>query len=496
MKASQFPAKAPLAPAQSAHAVALVAVALAAACTINPATGNRQFNLIPESQEIALGREADPAIVEQYGLYEDEALQSYVRSLGARLASTSERPHLPWTFRVLDDPVVNAFALPGGFIYITRGILAHLSSEAELVGVMGHEIGHVTARHGVSQMSKGLLAQAGVGITAAAGVPGAGSIASAAQTGLGLVFLKNGRDDERQADRLGVRYAIRNRYDPHPMVHVFETLRRVSELSSQERIPGWLSTHPAPENRQELLRQEIASYGGEVEESFRVGEKDYLDRLDGLVVGEDPRAGFFQEALFVHPAMDFQFQFPNGWKTVNLTSSVTGISAEQNAVVRISRMQEENADTAAEKFFEPEAIHRRESRGPRLRGFENASYRFSIAREEGDDVEGVVTFVELGNGVFSLLGYCLETRFSGYERLLGQAIDSFRRVRDRDLLDVEPLRLRFSRLPRRMSLQEWAEGRTLPLPVERLALMNNVEVDETLPQGTRIKIVVGQLPGA
>ena len=132
----------------------LVSVLLiTAACAVNPATGRRQFMLIGESREIEMGREADGQITESLGLYSSQELQDAVTSLGNDLASRSERPQLPWSFRVLDDPMVNAFALPGGYLFVTRGILAALNSEAELAGVLGHEIGHVTARHSVSQMS-------------------------------------------------------------------------------------------------------------------------------------------------------------------------------------------------------------------------------------------------------------------------------------------------------------------------------------------------------
>src|SRR5512142_2231919 len=131
--------------------VSLSGLALGAACAVNPATGKKELALVSESQEVQMGLEADPGIVTSMGLDPDSGRQRYVRALGARLASSSERPNLPWTFRVIDDPVVNAFAIPGGHVYITRGIMAHLNSEAELAGVMGHEIGHVTARHSVRQ---------------------------------------------------------------------------------------------------------------------------------------------------------------------------------------------------------------------------------------------------------------------------------------------------------------------------------------------------------
>src|SRR5436309_4408224 len=229
-----------------------------AGCAVNPATGARQLMLISESQEIAMGRDYDQQVTASIGLYADTAWQHWTRQFGARLAATSERPNLPWTFHVVDDPVVNAFALPGGFIYVTRGILAHLNSEAELAGVVGHEIGHVTARHSASQMSKQQLAQIGLAVGSIAS-PEFGRYAGVASAGLGVLFLKFSRDDESQADHLGLRYMRRAAYDPREMPHVFEMLTRVSQAEGGGRVPEWLATHPDPENRRGRIEQEIAA---------------------------------------------------------------------------------------------------------------------------------------------------------------------------------------------------------------------------------------------
>src|SRR3989475_10303431 len=220
----------------------------AGACAVTPATGSRQLMLISESHEIAMGREYDQEVAASIGLYADSALQRYIQQFGARLAATSERPNLPWTFHVVDDPVVNAFALPGGYIYVTRGILAHLNSEAELAGVVGHEIGHVTARHSVSQLSKQQLTQLGLAVGSIAS-PEFGRYAGVAGQALGVLFLKYSRDNESQADDLGLRYMRRANYDPREMPHVFEMLTRVSQAQGGGRVPEWLATHPNPENR-------------------------------------------------------------------------------------------------------------------------------------------------------------------------------------------------------------------------------------------------------
>src|SRR6266540_3889933 len=235
----------------------LLAACTATACARNPATGARQLSLISESREIQMGREYDQEVRSSLGLYPDSALQRYVQELGARLAARSERPNLPWTFHVVDDPVVNAFALPGGFIFVTRGILGHLRSEAQLAAVVGHEIGHVTARHTVNQLSKQQLAQVGltVGSIVSPEFERFGGLASAA---LGVLFLKYSRDHESQADELGLRYMRRGGYDPREMPDVFTLLDRVSQGAGGGRVPEWLATHPAPANRRERIVQEIA----------------------------------------------------------------------------------------------------------------------------------------------------------------------------------------------------------------------------------------------
>ena len=236
----------------------LAALAFIVACSVNPATGERQLVLIGEGSEIRMGRDADGEITASLGIYDDPDLQAYITQLGNKLAATSERPNLPWSFKVVDDPIVNAFALPGGFIYITRGIMAHFNSEAQLAWVVGHEIGHVTGRHSVEQLSRAQLAQVGL-VAGVLIVPEQfqGAL-GAASVGLQLMFLKFGRDDERQADDLGLRYIDRAGYDPREMPGVFAMLGRVSTAAGGGRVPEWLSTHPNPENRAQRIAQAIA----------------------------------------------------------------------------------------------------------------------------------------------------------------------------------------------------------------------------------------------
>ena len=190
----------------------------AVSCATNPVTGKREFTLMSESQELAIGRQADVEIQQTMGLYEDGDLQRYVEDIGLALAEVSHRPALPWHFTVVDSPAINAFALPGGYIYLTRGILAYLQDESDLAGVLGHEIGHVTARHAVRAYTRASGAQLGLVfgqiVVPQMRNPYGPSLADAAGTGLDLLFLKFGRDAENQSDRLGAEYARSGGWDP------------------------------------------------------------------------------------------------------------------------------------------------------------------------------------------------------------------------------------------------------------------------------------------
>jgi predicted Zn-dependent protease len=464
-------------------------------CSINPATGNRQFNLIGEGQEIALGREADPQIVAQFGLYPDEDTQRYVASLGQALAAKSERPGLPWTFRVLDDPLVNAFALPGGFIYVTRGIMTHLNSEAELVGVLGHEIGHVTARHGVNQMSKGMVAEIGLGVGAVLAPEAAQAYGGLAQVAAQLMFLKFGRDDERQSDALGVRYALETGYDPHSMVGVFETLGRVSEASGGGGMPGWASTHPSPENRSDLILAEIGGLGA-VTEGLKVDHDGYLQSLDGMVFGDDPRQGYFEGEAFYHPQMAFQLRFPSGWSTQNTRQNVVAVSAAQDAIVQLSLAQASDVGSAASTFLRQAGVVPKGSFRPTLQGIDGRGERFSVQDASGQDaIVGLAVFAAHQGQVFQLLGYTKADRGAAYGGAISDSLDSFRSLRDRAKLDAQPFRVDVFRVARGDRFDRIPEIRASSLALEELALMNRLDPNSEVRSGTLLKTVRGSLPG-
>jgi predicted Zn-dependent protease len=464
---------------------ALVSTVSFSGCATNPATGQQQISLIGEGQEIEMGRQADRDVQATMGLYDDPDLQAYVERIGRGLAAKGERPNLPWTFRIVDDPTVNAFALPGGFIYVTRGILAYLNSEAELAGILGHEIGHVTAKHSVTRISQQQLAGIGLGI---------GSILSAdvarygnlLQTGLGLLFLQYSRSDESQADDLAVRYAVRAGYDPRPLTETFAVLDRISQLQGDGRVPAWLSTHPAPQNRIQNIRSDIDSLGGSFE-GTTVNRDGYLQQIDGIVFGDDPRQGFFRGSIFSHPGLAFRVDFPQGWKTVNQTRQVVGVSPRQDAIVTLTLAAGSSAQQAAREFSGQAGVSTSFNAG-RVNGLPAVASAFEGTTQNGQ-VRGAVAFIEYGGRVFQLTGYAGAQQWSAYDREVERFIESFDRVNDPAILNVRPDSVRTTRLDRPTTPAQLAADS--PVSADILAILNHVGVNDPLPAGTLIKRVVG-----
>ena len=470
---------------------ATLAVGTAAACAINPVTGQRELALISEAQEIQIGRDADQDISQSMGLYEDAALQAYVQALGERMARESERPDLPWTFRVIDDPVVNAFALPGGFVYVTRGIMAHFSSEAELAGVLGHEIGHVTARHGVSQVSRAQLAQLGLGIGTIL-APDLAGVADVAGAGLGLLFLRYGRDAERQADDLGLAYMTREGYDPREMAATFQMLARSSGAEDGDRLPGFLSTHPDPLDRREriLARIDAGEVSGE-----RVDRESYLQRLSGMPFGENPREGFFQNGRFHHPELRFRMDFPSNWRTLNQRQAVQAVSPEQDALLVLALASEGTAPQARDAFARQEGVTTSGARGATVNGLTAARLEFQAAVQEGGQLQGAAVFIEHGGLVYRLLGYTPEARWAAQGPRILDALGSFRDETDPAILAAQPRRIELVRIPEAMTLEGFHQRYPSTVSVEEIGTINNVLPGQPISRGTLLKRVTGgQLP--
>lgn len=459
---------------------------MAGGCAINPVTGERELALISESQEIAMGEQSAAQVEASIGVVDDADLNAYVQRVGESLARDSERPNLPWRFRVVDDPTPNAFALPGGFIYVTRGMLSLMNSEAELAAVLGHEIGHVTARHSVHMLSQQQLAQIGL-VAGMILVPELAQFGDLAGQGLGLLFLKYGRDAERQADDLGFRYAMADNYDLREMPDVFASLARSSELAGQSPLPSWLSSHPLPAERIErinaMLAEQTVAWDNRV-----VGSTPYFRQIDGLVYGNNPRNGFFRGTTFLHPDLRFRLEFPQGFQVANLTSAVQAMSPQQDAAIQFT-FAEGSASQAANAFAQQQGVQTGRASQQRINGFPAVVLPFE-AQAQGGNVAGYVTYIEDGQRTYQLLTYATAQGIRGYDSAFRATIASYARVDDPDVLNVQPNQLDAVELSSAMTFSQFLQRNGSEIPADEAALINQIDnASARIPAGTWLKRV-------
>ncbi len=310
------------------------------ACATNPVTGNRDFALVSESDEVKQGRQYHQDIIARYGVYDDPRLQQYVNRIGQELAARSHRSHLKFEFTLLDSPEINAFALPGGYIYITRGIMAYLNSEAELAGVLGHEIGHVTARHSVRQQSGQTVSNIlSILITATTGESSLGNLSQ--QLGTGLIR-GYGREHELEADRLGAEYLHQTGYNPETMLEVIGVLKdqevyekalAKKENREAQTYHGVFSTHPQNDDR---LKTVVRAAKKLSSQTYRDNNQAvYQGMIDGMVWGPSLKQGIVANNRFAHPELGFALQLPAGWKVRNDSDFLMARDADTGALVQI-----------------------------------------------------------------------------------------------------------------------------------------------------------------
>jgi predicted Zn-dependent protease len=464
---------------------AALASLLVFGCATNPVTGKREISLVTEADEAQIGKEGYAAVKAEFGTYDEAALQAYVDGVGQRVAKVSHLPNLGWTFTVLDDPVVNAFAMPGGYIYVTRGILAHLQSEAQLAGVLGHEIGHVTARHSARSITQQQLAGLGLGIVSIA-VPSFQKYGQAAQTALGLMFLKYSRDHENQADDLGIQYAVAAGYDPREIPPTYATLKRIAE-SSGSSLPSFLSTHPDPGSR-EARTTTLASQAATGKTGLIIRGSEYIRHQDNVVFGDDPREGYFEGAHYYHPSLGFEMTFPSGWKTGDSRQAVMAQSQDQSSAMQVTLA---NAGT-----FSPSAYVAELQRTGKISGASGGSEtvggypawigRLQVTNSQGQTGTLVAAFIrKTPQQMFQILGLP-----GAYESAIVSSARSFRPLSDPARVNATPDRIKVAAAPRSGTFaQVVASLGPQAIDVERLALLNGTMSDQTVNSGELLKTV-------
>ncbi len=465
----------------------LASVGLPGGCARNPVTGQYQLALMSEEQEIQLGRQSAGEVHATLGLVDDVELQAYVTRLGLLLARTSQRPDLPWSFAVIDDPTPNAFALPGGFVYVTRGMMALMSNEAQLVSVLGHEIAHVTARHHVTSFSRMQLAQIGLGVGSTL-FPQIQQLGGVAGTGLQLLFLQHGRDAERQADDLGFGYTLDHGYAVREMVNVFTSLERMGGIEGQSPIPGWLMTHPAPGDRIRAVEARLAALGP-TPGQLRVGAQEYLQRIDGLVYGDNPRNGYFSGDRFLHPDLRFQLRMPDRWQRQNLAQAVRGVSPQQDAAIQLTIADAAGPEAAANQFLSQQGMRVGQSGRATLNGLPAILASFQ-AESQQQVLQGLAAFVEHGGRTYQIIGYSPAAVYAGFDATFQQSLRSFGPLTDSQALDMQPRRVQIVTTQQAMSLSQFNQRYPSAVPLAEVAIINQIDDPSSpIPAGTSLKRV-------
>jgi predicted Zn-dependent protease len=473
------------------------------ACSTNPATGGLSFTGFMSSQEeLRVGREQHPRIIQEFGgEYADPAVKRYIDEIGQRLARTSELPDLKFTFTVLNSDIVNAFALPGGFVYVTRGLLALASNEAEVAGVLGHEIGHVTARHSAQRYSGAMAANILVmGAAILAGVAtGSGDIANAiggvGQQAAGMALAGYSRQQEFESDMLGVRYLGRAGYDRQGMASFLAKLQADSALTAElAGRPGAadqfdvMQTHPRTADRV----REAMEQSGDGAAGGREGGPEYLRAIDGLHWGGDPENGFERNRQFIHPALRFLFEVPQGFRIMNGATSVAArgpngaqilFSGDSRAPGNISMVNYVTNAGQQLRLGRPEALD--------INGMEGATAAARLQLRQGGTADVRLVAVRFdARTIYRFLFVAPAQVSANLAEPFRRVTYSFRKLTEREAATSRPLRVRVvtagpgdtaESLARRMPFEDFQ--------LRRFQVMNGLEANERVRAGERYKII-------
>jgi predicted Zn-dependent protease len=475
----------------------LQALSLAAAfllldsCAKNPVTGKRDLMLLSESQEIAMGKQSDPDIIKFFGLYDDKNLQGFIEEKGQQMAAISHRKNLKYEFKIVDSPVVNAFAVPGGYVYFTRGIMAHFNNEAEFAGVLGHEIGHITARHSAKQYSNAMLAQIGL-VAGMALSPEFAQFADLAQSGIGLLFLKFGRDAESQSDRLGVEYATKINYDAHEMAGFFQTLDRLQVQRGGEEVPTFLSTHPDPADRENKVAKLADDWKRKTKATdLKINRDNYLKMIDGIVYGEDPNQGYVENNVFYHPVLKFQFPIPQQWSVQNTPEQVQMASQDGKAMMLLTLAPAGSLTAAAEAILKNYQLTLVESKKDNVNGLPViAMVADQAAQEQQESFRALIYVIEHGKNNYAMIGVSGRSTFNAYVATFKGSMERFNVLNDPEKINKKPERIRVKTIQQNSSLADALRSyRTNDKRMEEVAVLNGMKLTDKVTKGMLIKII-------
>lgn len=457
-------------------------------CALNPVTGKRQLMLLSKEDEISIGKKTDLEIIETYGIYEDPILSNYISNIGIEISKVSHQPDLPYNFKVLDSPVINAFAVPGGYVYVTREILAHINDEAELAGVLGHEIGHITARHTAQLYSKAILAQFGIALGAALSEKFK-KYAGIMEIGLGILFLSFSRENERQADELAVLYSSKAGYDANQMANLFIKLEMLNPSSGSDGLPSWLSTHPDPPDRIKAIGEHVKKWK-EKNPDFagRIGREDYLKKIDGIIVGDDPRNGYVENHVFYHPKLKIEFLIPYGWKYLKTHSQIRIFPPSQDAIMVFSCTKENSLNEAEKNFVSSNKLLILKKEEKFVNNFNVKSLNFK-AETEKINYLGIANFIKAEQKIISFIAYTEENKFSKYSNEFLRTFNNLRSI-DKNKINVFPERIKIFHVEREDKFENILKDLGYSGDYrKKISILNGIGLDDFLKKGNLIKII-------
>lgn len=476
--------------------ILILSILTISSCVINPVTGKKQVSFLTEEQEKNIGAQNDPAIVAQFGLYQDQKMQDYINTKGQQMAKISHRPDLGYEFKILDSPVINAFALPGGYIYFTRGIMAHFNNEAQFAGVLGHEIGHVTARHSAEQYTKQTIGQ----ILLIGGLiisPEFRNFANEAQQGLGLLFLSFSRGNETESDELGVEYSSQIGYNSHEMAEFFQTLKKSMSNTEGARIPEFFSTHPDPGRRYERVHELSAEWQAKNGSAgLKVNRNEYLKLIDGLIYGEDPRQGFVDNNVFYHPELKFQFPFPNKWKLVNSPMQVQISSEDGKAFTVFSLSQEKTLKAAADAEVKRHNLQVQRNltfdvSGLPAYGMVSEQTSTDQATGKTNTISVQTILIQYNDLIYLFHGICNKVDFGKYEQNFDYIMTNFKRLTDPSRLNTKPEIIDIVPVKNSGTMSKaLSDYQTPSSKINEIAILNGMDPTAQVKKGDLIKIVV------
>ncbi|PYN31562.1 MAG: hypothetical protein DME01_23950 [Candidatus Rokuibacteriota bacterium] len=448
---------------------------------------------ISPSEEGKLGAEAAEEVERTVGLLSDPKLVGYVRQVAGRMAQVAKRTDVTWRFNVTDDIEPNAFALPGGYVYITRGLVALLNSEDELAGVLGHEMAHVLERHAARRAGAAtpfaLLFGIPAGILGAVSPALGGIVGGTGELASGMVLASYSRDQERDADQRGIALAARAGWDPAGLASFLHTLEREEALAGHDpNRPGFFATHPATPERVGNVRTAARSQTRATAAPFAGSRGAFLQKLEGLVVGDNPASGVFLGPLFVHPVFDVALEMPTKWKTINTAEAAGAVAPDGDAAVVLSLSGDGDDPVAAAK-----ADGLSEAQLKQLQRVRVAS--LPAARLVADTRSGqraVLTWIAHRERVFRVTAVARVRDWGRYGAILERTGGTFRPLlaADRERLVESRLRVRVTGANETVA-EVLARGGGTWNPAQ-MAVANGTTVDAKLQPGWPVKVPVSQ----